>query len=105
MGYGVAVIDVGIGIYDNIQNNASTEKIILDATVDVVISGGSIWAAGAAGTAIGAACGSIIPGAGNVIRSIAGFIIGIGIYALTDMVEYNGKTARTWAKEGINSLW
>ena len=37
--------------------------------------------------------------------AVSGFIIGVGVYALTDMVEYNGKTARTWAKEGINSLW
>lgn len=28
--------------------------------------------------------------------------VGIGVYG---MVSYNGKTARAWAKEGVNSLW
>ena len=103
--YGAVAIDVGIGVYDNVNSGAPFKKIVSDAVVDLAITGGSIWAAGAAGSAIGAAIGTIIPGAGNIIGAGAGFIIGIGIYALTDMVSYNGKTARTWAKEGVNSLW
>ena len=103
--YGAVAIDVGICINDNINSGASTKKIVLDATVDTVVTGGSIWAAGSAGSAIGTAIGTIIPGAGNIVGAGAGFVIGIGIYVLTDMVSFNGKTARTWAKEGINSLW
>ena len=103
--YGVAVIDVGIGIYDNINNGASVKKIALDASIDAIISGGSIWAAGAAGSAIGTAVGTIIPGAGNVVGAGAGFLIGIGLYVVTDMLQFNGKSLRTMAKEGVNSLW
>ena len=103
--YGAAAIDVGIGIYDNVKNGASAKKIILDAAVDAAITGGSIWAAGALGSAIGTTIGTIIPGAGNIVGAGVGFVIGIGIYALTDMVYYNGKTARTWVKEGVNNLW
>ena len=103
--YGAAAIDVGIGIRDNINNGASAKKIILDATVDVAITGGSIWAAGMAGGAIGTAVGTVAPGIGNVVGAGTGFIIGIGIYVLTDMTDFGGKSARAWAKEGVNSLW
>ena len=105
LAYGVAVIDVGLGIYDNVQNNASTKKIVLDATVDAAISGGSMWAAGAAGGAAGTAVGSVIPGAGNLVGAGVGFVIGVGLYIVTDMIDFNGKTARNWVKEGVNSLW
>ena len=77
----------------------------MDAAVDAAISGGSIWLAGTVGGVIGSAFGSILPGAGNLIGAGVGFVIGIGLYIATDMVYYNGKTARTWAKEGANSLW
>ena len=103
--YGAAAIDVGIGIYDNINNKAPFEKILTDATVDAVVTGGSIWAAGACGSAAGTAAGTVIPVAGNLIGAGVGFVVGIGIYALTDMVSFYGKSARSWAKEGLNSLW
>ena len=102
--YGVALMDVGIGIYDNVQSHAPVKKIVLDATVDAVVSGGSIWAAGAAGSAIGNAAGSIFPVAGNVIGAGAGFIIGAGLYVLTDMIPIGGKTVRGWMKEWINGF-
>jgi hypothetical protein len=102
--YGVALMDVGIGIYDNVQNHAPVKKIVLDATVDAVVSGGSIWAAGAAGSAIGNAAGSVFPVAGNVIGAGAGFVIGAGLYALTDMIPIGGKTVRGWIKEWINGF-
>ena len=101
---GVA-LDVGTGIYDNIQAGASWDKVAADASVDLVISGGSVLAAGAAGSAIGTVIGTAFPGVGNIVGAGAGFLIGIGIYIFTDVIPYNGKTARTWAKEGVNSLW
>ena len=103
--YGTVALDVGISIHDNISRGASSKKIILDATVDTVITGGSVWGAGAAGSAIGTAVGSIIPGAGNLVGAGAGFVIGIGIGVMTDMVYFGGKTVREWAKEGVNNLW
>ena len=103
--YGAAIIDVGVGVYDNIRRGASAKRVALDAVVDATITCGSVWAAGALGSAVGTAIGTIIPGAGNIIGAGAGFIIGIGIYALTDMVSFNGETARTKAKRWINNLW
>ena len=44
MSYGVILIDVGSGLIDNINDNASIEKIISDGLVDAAISGGSLWA-------------------------------------------------------------
>lgn len=104
-GYGVAAIDVGTGIYNNISNGASTKKIVLDATVDMAITAGSIWAAGFAGGMIGGAVGTVVPVLGNVIGAAAGFVAGVSMYALTDMMTFSGKTAREWAKEGVNQLW
>ena len=103
--YGAALIDVGMGVYDNVNTGASPKKVISDAVVDAVFTGGSVWAAGAAGSAIGTAVGSFAPGVGNVVGAGAGFLIGITIYAVTDMTSFGGKTARQWAKEGVNGLW
>lgn len=102
--YASVAFDVGIGVYDNIQVGASEKKIILDATVDVAVSGLSVWAAGALGSKIGCAVGSVYPGLGNAVGAVAGFAIGITLYAVTDVIKYNGKTARSWLKEGVNSL-
>ena len=103
--YGAALIDVGMGVYDNVNTGASPKKVISDAVVDAAFTGGSVWAAGAAGSAIGTAVGSFAPGVGNVVGAGAGFLIGITIYAVTDMTSFGGKTARQWAKEGVNGLW
>jgi len=54
--------------------------------------------AGALGAKIGAVAGSVVPFAGNVVGGIAGFVIGVGIYVATDMIDYNGKTGREWLK-------
>ena len=102
--YVSVAIDVGVGIADNIDNGATKKKIILDSLVDLTVSGGSIWLAGTMGSAVGTAVGTVLPGIGNVVGAGAGFVIGIGLYALTDMATINGKNLRTWAKEGVNSL-
>ena len=106
LAYGVAALDVGIGIYNNVQNGAPTKKVIVDAAVDVAVSGASIYAAGALGSKIGTAVGTFFaPGVGNIVGAAAGFVIGAGLYVLTDMVYYKGKTGREWAKEAANNLW
>jgi len=98
LSYGAVALDVYYGVAQNIEDGASTGKILYDASVDVAITGGTIWIAGAAGAKLGSIAGVVFPGAGNVIGGIAGFVVGIGIYALTDMTDYNGKTAREWLK-------
>ena len=92
------VIDVGTGIYDNVQNNASAQKIAYDATVDLAITGGSIFAAGLVSAGVGAALGTIFPVAGNVIGAAAGFLVGIFLFVATDLWEVNGKSARSHIK-------
>jgi hypothetical protein len=77
-------------------------SLVLDAAVEGAISVGSIWAAGAAGAAIGTAVGTIVPGAGNAVGAAAGFIIGIGIYIATDTIMIDGGNLRTHAKNFAN---
>ncbi len=92
---GVA-LDTGMGIYDNIQAGTRTQKIVSDAVVDAGIGVGTIWAS----TAAGAALGSIVPGPGNVVGAVGGFVVGGIIYLATDVIQINGKSASDWMKEG-----
>ena len=104
-GYGAALIDAGIGINENIQNHASTKKIVIDAAVDTAVTAGSIWASGAAGASIGVLVGSVVPVAGNIVGATIGFAIGVGSYALTDMVKINGMSVRGWIKNDAYQLF
>ena len=88
--------DSGLGIYENIQNNVKTQKIVSDAVVDVGFGLGGI----AASTATGAAFGTVVPGAGNIAGAVVGFASGVGYYILTDVVTINGKSVVDWTKEG-----
>lgn len=94
--YALIAIDVGLGIYENIQNDTRTQKIVSDAIVDAGFGAASIWAS----TAAGAALGSVVPGAGNVVGAIGGLVVGFGIYLATDAIEINDKTIIDWTKEG-----
>ena len=98
LAYGAVIIDVFYGVEKNLNAGASPEKIVYDAAVDILVTGGTILAAGALGAKIGTAVGFIAPGAGNVIGGVAGFVIGVTIYVATDMIDYNGKTGREWLK-------
>ncbi len=97
LNYGVIAVDVGLGIYDNIQEGTRPQKIVTDAIVDAGVGAGTIWAS----TASGAAIGSIVPGAGNVVGAVGGFVVGGVIYVATDVIEINGKSAVEWTKEGV----
>ena len=94
--YAAIAMDVGVGIYDNIQNDTPTQRIVSDAVVDTTFDVGSIVAT----TAVGAAVGSVVPGIGNVVGSIAVFFVGGIIYIVTDVVTINDNSIRGWAKEG-----
>lgn len=100
-----AFIDAGIGIKENVEAGSTWQKTTSDAVVDVAVSGTSIWAAGAAGSAIGTLAGSFAPGAGNIIGAIGGFVVGILIYVGTDVIEVKGKTIRDHIKDGISGLF
>ena len=95
--YGSVAIDVGIGIYENVQNNAAPHKVLTDALVDVAISGGSIWAAGY----IGAAIGSVIPGAGTLVGGLIGMGVGLLLNVVTDCIYVDGKNFRQHTKDAF----
>lgn len=91
---GAVVADVGVGIYDNIQNNESAGKIAYDAVVDTSFTVGNIFISGA----IGAAAGSVVPGVGTIV----GFAVGVLTSIVTDVwVGSNGKTMR----ETVKGFW
>ena len=94
------VIDAGIGVFENISENKETQIIVSDAIVDVGFGLGGI----ATSTAIGTAIGSVVPVAGNVVGAAAGFVVGVGYYALTEAVTINGKSIVDWAKTGAGWL-
>ena len=97
LGYGTVALDVGLGIYDNIQDGTRTQKIVTDAIVDTGVGVGTIWAS----TAAGAAIGSVAPGPGNVIGAVGGFVVGGTIYIVTDVITINDKSLVDWGKEGL----
>lgn len=106
--YVFAAFDVGIGVWENIENDASTEKIITDAGVDAAFSiGGTIFSAGLAGATSGLVAGSVAPGVGNAIGAGVGFLAGVGFAVLTDVKWFDGgtKSLTDKAKDGIYSLF
>ena len=104
-GYAIAVVDICTGIYDNIKVGASTSKIRNDAVVDSAFTFGGMAAAGFLGGKIGAIAGSYFPIAGNIVGGIAGIVIGVGIYGVTECVEWRGKSFKDYAKDGANYLF
>lgn len=49
--------------------------------------------------------GSVVPGAGNIVGAVAGFVIGIVFYLGTDVVEIDGKSIRDHTKDGISGFF
>lgn len=88
-----------------LRQGSSWQKTTSDAIVDVTVSAGTIWAAGAAGAAIGGAAGTVVPGAGNIVGAIGGFAAGILGYVVTDVIKINGKSIRDNIKDGISELF
>lgn len=78
IGVASIVVDVGRNVYSNVENGESRTRIISDASVDVTL--------GVLGMVIaGAAVGSVVPVFGNLVGAIAGLLVGLGIYFLTDV--------------------
>ena len=99
------IIDVSVGVYENVQSGTDTQRIVTDAVVDAGVSiGGGLLASAAASAATGAVAGSVAPGVGNLIGAGVGFVAGVGIYFATEVIEINGKSAVDWVKEGVDWL-
>lgn len=106
LGYLGIAADVGAGIYDDINSQASASKFVSDATVNVAKGLGGMALATAA-TEVGAAIGTAIPipVVGTVVGAAAGFAIGTGATLLynyvTNDLKINGKSVAGWAETGL----
>ena len=106
LGYVGIAVDVGKGIYENVQNDASQQKIVSDVIVDAGFSiGGGALASAAASAVAGAAAGSVAPGIGNLIGAGVGLVVGVVFYFGTEVIEINGKSLVEWSKEGVDWLF
>jgi RHS repeat-associated protein len=94
-------LNVGIGVYENIQEGTPVQRIVSDAIVDAGISAATIAVSAAAGAAVG----SVLPGIGNIVGAAAGLLVGIGSYVFMDAVKPNGKSLSDRLKEGIGRLF
>lgn len=100
-GYVAIGIDVGTGVYDNVQlyneGKIDTTRIGTDAIVDT--TSGLVGLGASVGS--GALYGSIVPGAGTVGGAVAGFVVGVGYMVGTEVFEPEGKSIKDRAKEGL----
>ena len=89
-GMGIAAVDASIKVYNNFNNdNLSLSRKISDSVVDVGVTAGSIWAAGAIGASVGSAIP--VPGVGTAV----GFVAGVGIGFVVEHTPVVG-----WVKDG-----
>ena len=87
-------IDVYNSTFENVVNGAGQDKIVWDATVDVALTGGNIWASAKIGLAVGAIGG--VPGA--VLGAAASLGTSAFIYWFTDYRQKNGYSFRQRVK-------
>ena len=90
LGYFFIVVDVGDGIYENIQAGTRPQKIVSDAVVDAGMGIGL--------TALGAAVGSLIPI--PILGTAFGAAVGAGLDDLANNLIIDGKSVTEWVKEG-----
>ena len=103
------IIDVSVGIYENVQSGTDTQRIITDAMVDAGVSAGAGWLAGFAGsvvsTKICAAAGTAIaPGVGTLIGGAVSVGANFFIYLLTEGLESKGKSLVDRVKEDVYTV-
>ena len=104
----MAVISVGITVYDGIQTDIqrgyNTGRIISNAATNAVIYGGLTIGIGLITSKIGAVIGSVVPGLGNVVGALAGFAIGTAIGFLLDL-NVNGKSIIDHINDAVYNFW
>ena len=82
LGYVSVAVNTILNVITNIRNGVSADRIASDVIVDVAIGAGSIWLS----AALGSMMGSWLPGIGNLIGAVAGFVIGLVFYMMDDVV-------------------
>ena len=97
-GYVAVGVDVGFGLYDNIQAGAPTKRIVSDAVVDTAFGGGGLLTSMAVGAGLGTlgcpVIGTIIGGAA------AGIVYMVG----TEVWKPGGQSIKDRTKEGAYEL-
>ncbi|UTR14966.1 LXG domain-containing protein [Salipaludibacillus sp. LMS25] len=94
-------VTAGLNMNDNIENGASTSKIIGDVAVDVGIGALSI-AGGAVLSA--AAVGSVTFGAPVVVGAAISIGVSLAITTAFDAVKINGKSLADHTKDGVQKV-
>lgn len=106
--YTAIALETGLDTVENIQNHASKNKIVADATVDVAKGLGGMAVATSCAQ-VGAAIGTAIPipGVGTIVGAGIGFAAGIlGTLAynyVIDGVKIGGKMVAEWASIGLEN--
>lgn len=98
-----AVMAVGSGVvelYKDLKEKKETSQIVADVGVEVAVGLGTA----ATCAAVGAAAGSIVPGAGNVVGAVAGFVVGLGIDYLVSDRKIGDKSIKDWGKYGVGKV-
>lgn len=102
-------IDVGIGVAENMENDAPASRIASDVLVDVGVSGLEIGVTTGVSTILslaitGAAAGTAVPGIDNLVGLVVGLIGGIWLTYKVDIQEDDeGKTIRDKIKDEVYS--
>ncbi len=99
LGYASVALDMGVGIYENVQDGTRTQKIVSDAIVDVGLGITSMALSAAAGAKIGAIAGSFFPGLGNIIGAVGGAVVGLGVSLVTEVFEEPIKECAGWVAD------
>ena len=91
-------LDTGLGIKENVENNAGLQETATDIALEIGFGATEI-----AVTTLGAKIGTaILPGIGSVAGAIAGAIAGIAFNFITENVEFNDKSIKEWLDETID---
>ncbi len=102
-------IEAGIGVYENVSNGESWERIAGDAVGDVVVSGGIELGSAAIGGFLGGVIGSVVPvlgtGVGAAIGAGLGFIAGELASLVVDNVNIKGKTFHEHTQDFTTSFF
>jgi hypothetical protein len=105
MGVAMVAIDTSLGVVENLLSEASWQKILIDAGVDIVDGALSILISDRLGK-VGASLASELGPYGAAIGYAAGSEIGtIGYFTLTEIMTIDGKTLPEHAKNALYDLF